>query len=206
MSKQFVLNSFCIMLFGGFIGYKITHLVIEKTEGTAEMASVEESRPQYTLTKLASHQVYQDYFDVRIKHEVISKTSDGHSIVKAIISAKKDLPAGISYQWRLGQDVTSAAADIQGQLPEIREGEKVELSLMVYGFHKEAKTFLSLALSGNVDNHPFFKETLSSSRPEDSFEYVVQQKYEIEQQEKRSGKVSTKSIRSKKFDLENIVK
>ena len=56
------------------------------------------------------------------------------------------------------------------------------------------------------------QERLSSSRPEDSFEYVVQQAHQLEQEraqeeaKQNNGKVKTKSIRSKKFDPENIIK
>ncbi len=122
--------------------------------------------------------------------------------------AKQNLPAGLNFKWKLGQNVSSSAADIEGQLPDLKKGEKTELFITVYGFNKNSKTFLSFSLSGNIDGHDLFKETLSSSRPEDSFEYVVQQKYEQEQKEdaanKLNGKVSAKSIRPRKFDPAQI--
>lgn len=214
MSKQFILNSFCVTIFGAFLGYSVTHLVMEKKnslgpEGFQEMASIQGHENQYTLTKLGSHQVYQNYFDVRIKHESISKTAEGTSVVKAVITAKKDLPAGLNYQWKLGQDVGSSAADQQGQLSEFKQGEQQEVFITVYGFNKHSQSYLSFVINGTVDGHTISKETLSSSRPEDSFEYVVQQQHALEQQEaarNSNGKVSTKSVRSKKFDLQNIVK
>lgn len=197
------------MFFGAFVGYSVTNLVLEhKNEGSKDFASIDQSHASHSLTKLASQQIYQDYFDIRIKHEDISTDSDKSSVVKAVITAKRDLPAGLNYQWKLGQDVTSSAADVEGQLPEFKQGEKKELFLTVYGFHKKAQTYLSFILNGTIDNHILAKETLSSSRPEDSFEYVVQQQHELEKQEskKMSGKVSTQSAQRKKFDIENIVK
>lgn len=217
MSKHFLLNSICVTLFGTFIGYSVTYLVIEMNhnlhnQGMQEMASIKEESHlnEHTISKLASHQVYQDYFDLRVKHEVISKTQNGRSLVKAIISAKKDLPAGLNYKWKLGQDVTASLSDLSGQLPEIKRGEKREIFLTVYGFHKHTKSYLSIIINGNVDHQALYKETLSSSRPEDSFEYIVQQNFAQEQKQqnaqKQNGKLNTQSVRSKKFNLENIIK
>lgn len=208
MPKQFILNSICITLFGTFVGYSVTHLALSQANQTSlEMASLAPDS-RYTLTKLASQQIYQDYFDVRIKHDSIAKTSDGFSVVKAIVTAKKDLPAGLNFKWKLGEDVTTSEV-LTGELEALKSGEKKEIALRVAGFNKHSQKYLSFVLSGQVDNHILHKETLSSSRPEDSFEYVVQQNYQLEQDQaakKMNGKLSTKSARQKKFDLENVIK
>lgn len=213
MSKYFILNSICIMLVGTFVGYGVTHLVIKNNRSNSlEMASIAPIENRRTLTKLASQQIYQDYFDVRIKHDSISKNAEGQSIVKAIVTAKKDLPAGLNYQWKLGEGVTSSSPHMNGQLGAIKNGEKQEISLSVYGFTKLSKKYLSFAIFGKIDQHDLHKENLSSSRPEDSFEYIVQQNFEYEQQraseaaKKTNGKVSAESLRSKRFSPENIVK
>ena len=212
MSKQFILNSICITLFGTFLGYGATHIAMSKGQSNSlDMASLAPSENNHRLTKLASQQIYQDYFDVRIKHDSISKTEDGQSIVKAIVTAKKDLPAGLNYSWKLGENVTSNSSEITGQLQAIKRGESQEVQLPVYGFTKQSKRFLSFVINGKVDKHDLHKESLSSSRPEDSFEYVVQQAHQLEQERaeeevKTTGKVKTKSVRSKKFDPENIIK
>ncbi len=213
MSKQFVLNSICVTLFGTFIGYGVTQMAMSSGRSQSlDMASLAPVDSQRTMTKLASQQIYQDYFDVRIKHESISPTEDGPSILKAIISAKKDLPAGLMFKWNLGESVTSNSPDLSGTLGEIKRGESQEVFLSVYGFTKQSKKFLSFIVSGTVDQHQLQKESLSTSRPEDSFEYVVQQAYQLEQQRakddasRNNGKISTQSVRSRKFDLNNIIK
>ena len=213
MPKQFVLNSICITLFGAVLGYGVTHIALGNGPSQSlDMASTAVHNNGQRLTKLASQQVYQDYFDVRIKHDSISQTEDGLSLVKAIVTAKKDLPSGISYSWKLGEGVTSNSPEITGQLGAIPRGESQELVLPVYGFTKHSKKFLSFMVNGNVDRHELRKESLSSSRPEDSFEYVVQQAQQLEEKraqddlKENNGKVKTKSVRSKKFDPENIIK
>lgn len=210
MSKHFLLNSFCITVLGVFAGYSVTHVVLESNHGlqSRDVASINQG---HTLSKLASQQVYQDYFDVRIKHEHFSKKRDEQSTVKAVITAKKDLPAGLSFRWVLGQDVQVTSSELTGTLHEIKQGESQEVFLNVYGFNKQQKTFLSFEVKGTVDNHLLVKETLSSSRPEDSFEYVVQQAHEAEvkaaaSDKKINDKLSVQSATSKKFSLENIVK
>lgn len=212
MPKQFILNSICITLFGTFLGYGVTHMAMSKgASNSLDMASLAPSENNHRISKLASQQIYQDYFDVRIKHESISTTENGQSVVKAIVTAKKDLPAGLTYTWKLGENVTSSSSDITGQLAAIKRGESQEVLLPVYGFTKQSKRFISFVINGKVDKHDLHKESLSSSRPEDSFEYVVQQANQLEQEReqeasKNSGKVKTKSVRSKKFDPENIIK
>ena len=213
MSRQLIINSIFIMLFGTFFGYGVTHMAMNRDYShSLDMASLAPTNSDHTLTKIASQQIYQDYFDVRIKHDEISKSAEGQSIVKAIITAKKDLPAGLTFKWKLGENVTSHSTELTGQLGAFKRGEKQEFALPVYGFTKQSKRFLSLVVSGKVDNHELHKESLSSSRPEDSFEYVVQQAYQLEQdrakeeKQKSNGKIKTQSVRSKKFDLGNIIK
>ncbi|MBC7754487.1 MAG: hypothetical protein H7Z71_09640 [Moraxellaceae bacterium] len=213
MPKQFVLNSICITLVGAVLGYGVTHIAMGNgPTHSLDMASIAVKDGGQRLTKLASQQIYQDYFDVRIKHDSISQTEDGLSVVKAIVTAKKDLPSGISYAWKLGEGVTSNSPEIIGQLGAISRGQSQELVLPVYGFTKHSKKFLSFMVNGNVDRHELRKESLSSSRPEDSFEYVVQQAHQLEEKraqddlKENNGKVKTKSVRSKKFDPENIIK
>jgi hypothetical protein len=212
MSKQFILNSICITFFGIFLGYGVTQMAMNNSSShSLEMASLAPHVNERRLTKLASQQIYQDYFDVRIKHEFISETEDGQSSVKAIVTAKKDLPLGLSYEWKLGEKVSSTSTQMTGPLKAIKRGENQEITLSVYGFTKHSKKFLSFIVSGKIDQHDLQKESLSSSRPEDSFEYVVQQAHQLDQERaqeeaKLNGKVKTKSVRSKKFDPKNIIK
>lgn len=213
MSKQFLLDFIYITAFGVFTGYGVTHLVTQRNTSPGynpvrETASINDE--EHTLTKLAARQIYQDYFDIHIKHDFISNNDKNSSVVKAIIVAKKDLPEGLRYQWILGESVSVSSSHIDGTLGALKQGNQKEIPLIVYGFNKQAQTYLSFVLSGEVDNHKLHKEVLSSSRPEDSFEYVVQQAYAQEkvqeQQERAAGKVETKSIKPKKFDLNKIIK
>ncbi len=213
MPTKSILNSICITLFGTFVGYGVTHMALSSGQShSIDMVSLAPNENPHRISKLASQQIYQDYFDVRIKHDVIATTEEGQSVVKAIVTAKKDLPAGLSFQWKFGENVTSSSADISGHLGEIKRGQKQEVLLPVYGFNKQSKKYLSFIVSGKIDRHDIQKETLSSSRPEDSFEYVVQQAHQLEQERAQEearqnhGKVKKKSIRSKKFDPENIIK
>ncbi len=209
MSKQFILNLLGITIIGVFTGYGVTHVFLNQNSDLygnplRTTASINQNR---TLTKIAAHQIYQDYFEVRIKHEHISEDGNQTSIVKAVLTAKKDLPAGLQYKWILGESVTASASHIDGTLKELKQGEQIEIPLIVYGFNKSAQTYLSFVIDGVVDSHKLHKEVLSSSRPEDSFEYVVQQAHAAEQEQRRANqKVETQSSRSKKFDLKKVIK
>ena len=213
MPKQFILNSICITLFGAVLGYGVTQIAMGNgPTHSLDMASIAVKDSGQRITKLASQQIYQDYFDVRIKHDLISETEDGLSVVKAIVTAKKDLPLGLSYSWKLGEGVASNSPDMTGQLAAIPRGESQELVLPVYGFTKQSKKYLSFTIDGKIGRHELRKESLSSSRPEDSFEYVVQQAHQLDEKraqdelKENNGKVKTKSVLRKKFDPENIIK
>jgi hypothetical protein len=206
MSKQFIIKSFSITLFGFLAGYTgMQTLQNQELQNESHFSSY--SAPTKTLTKLGSEAIYQDYFDVRIKHENISENKNDSSAVKALITARKNLPAGLSFVWTLGEGVSAHSNQLKGTLPEIKQDQTAEIELTVYGFNKTEKSYLSFEINGSVENKILQKEVLTSSRPEDSFEYTVQQAHQKELTEQtKPGSSKVLSINKNRFNLKNIVK
>lgn len=209
MPRYQLLKSLTILSCGVLFGYLVTPLMISsKTE--SHQIDFSSQSPDYVLSKMNSFQVSAEYFDVRIKHEIISEEEEGVSVVKALVTARKDLPAGLHFKWNLGEHVYSND-HVSGLLPEIKANQTYEVLLSVKGFTKASKNYLSFIITGQVDSHKLTREVLSSSRPEDSFEYFVQEQHRLEQENLKQDQNGKPSIQSNttlknKFNLENIIK
>jgi hypothetical protein len=85
-------------------------------------------------------------------------------------------------------------------------GETKELSLRVQNYSKEFRSHVSFTVQGSLGAHPVNRDTIVSSRPEDSFEYVVQQA-EIQRQKNSSRglqKLNNGKSLSEKFRADKI--
>lgn len=117
----------------------------------------------------------------------------------------------MSYSWILGEDVVSQDSLI-GSIPALKGGESHEVEFRVLGFSKEFQSYLSLTIDTQIENQIVRKDYLSTSRPEDSFEYLVQRNNQIEksQLEKTKGvnKMGSnqKTALEKKFNPSEIIK
>lgn len=215
MSKQFVLNTVCLIILGFFIGYASVYVFLKPSpmlqlaqKRDPSSLNVYQNQPQF---KLGTEALLYSYIDVRIKHESIAEKKDDYSVVKALVTAKKDIPHSMSYSWILGEDVVSQDSLI-GSIPALKGGESHEVEFRVLGFSKEFQSYLSLTIDTQIENQIVRKDYLSTSRPEDSFEYLVQRNNQIEksQLEKTKGvnKMGSnqKTALEKKFNPSEIIK
>lgn len=203
MSKHIVLNTICVSLLGISFGYGVTRFM----HSEYEIAS--RSTASIPLTKIGVDQASYNYIDMKIENASLAEKNGETSLVQVHITALKDIPTALNYKWILGKDV-STSEPLEGVLEPLKQGESKVYEIRVQNYSKEFQSHVSLALSGDLSGHNVQREVIVSSRPEDSFEYVVQQAALAEKNAlKSNGKVQTlsngKSV-SEKFRKDKIVR
>lgn len=204
MSSKFIVKSFLISTVGLFVGYAgMNALVAINSENKSE--AFERTIASSPITKIGIDQISRDYFDIKISNQSVSEKNDETSVIQVTVTALKNLPAGLQYKWNLHKDMTSTDA-LTGQLEEMSAGSKKEFSLRVVGFSKQMNSHVNFSINGQIGGHILHRSVITSSRPEDSFEYVVEQAALHEQKTGKIQKLSNgKSVR-KKFDLNKVIK
>lgn len=168
MSKHVVLNTICVSILGISFGYGLTRLMHNEYEiASRNTASV-------PLTKLGLDQASFDYIDIKIENVSLAEKKEDPSIVQVRVTALKDIPAALNYKWILGKDVITTD-NLEGVIEPLTQGQSKVYELRVENYSKEWQSHVSLSLSGNMLGHTVARDVIVSSRPEDSFEYVVQQ-------------------------------
>lgn len=205
MSKHVVLKTICVSLLGITFGYGITRVMHTEYEvSNRNTASV-------PLTKLGVDQASYDYIDIKIENVSLADKKEGTSLVQVRVTALRDIPSALNYQWILGKDVTTSE-NLDGILEPLTQGQSKVFELRVQNYSKEWQSHVSMNLSGDLSGHQVRRDVIISSRPEDSFEYVVQQVALAEEQAKQnspSGKVqvlNNKKTLSEKFRKDKIVR
>lgn len=196
------------ILLGTFIGYFGMHFYKNNSPSSTSFASL--SR-ESQIMKLGADQISKDYFDVRFEHNEIAELGEKPSIVKVKITALKEVPEGLNYKWLLGSDMTSSAT-LEGTLPAFQANEEKIFEITVFGFSKENVSHISFSVSGSLGSHTVKRDIIASSRPEDSYEYVLQQQALYQEQfisQGQNGKASQKSLKKGfrgQFDPDKIVR
>lgn len=204
MSKHVVLKTICVSLLGITFGYGITRVMHTEYEvSTRNTASV-------PLTKLGVDQASYDYIDIKIENVSLAEKKEGTSLVQVRITALRDIPSALNYQWILGKEVTTSET-LEGILEPLTQGQSKVFELRVQNYSKEWQSHVSMNLNGDLSGHQVRRDVIISSRPEDSFEYVVQQAALAEEQAKDSlsGKLqilNKKKSLSEKFRKDKIIR
>lgn len=168
MSKHVVLKTICVSLLGISFGYGVTRLMHNEYEiASRNTASV-------PLGKLGFDQASYDYIDLKIENVSLADKKEDTSIVQVRVTALKDIPASLNYKWILGKDVLTSE-NLDGVLEPLTQGQSKIYEIRVQNYSKEWQSHVSLSLSGDMSGHAVRRDVIVSSRPEDSFEYVVQQ-------------------------------
>lgn len=161
------------------------------------------------LTKIGVDQASYNYIDMKIENVSLAATNSDTSLVQVQITALKNIPDSLNYKWILGKDVTTSEA-LEGVLEPLAEGQTKVYEIRVQNYSKEWQSHVSLSLSGDLSGHAVQREVIISSRPEDSFEYVVQQAAIAEKQARAGyGKVQVLSngkAVSEKFSKDKIIR
>lgn len=205
MSKYVVLKTICVSLLGITFGYGITRVMHTEYEvSTRNTASI-------PLTKLGIDQASYDYIDIKIENVSLADKKEGTSLVQVRITALRDIPSALNYQWILGKEVTTSQ-NLDGILEPLTQGQSKVFELRVQNYSKEWQSHVSLNLNGDLSGHQVRRDVIISSRPEDSFEYVVQQAALAEEQAKQNSlsgklqKLNNKKTLSEKFRKDKIIR
>lgn len=208
MSSKFFLSSSATILCGIFIGYFGMQFIKNNSTNSESFASLAR---ESQIMKLGADQISKDYFDVRFDNNDIAEHGEKPSVVKVKVTALKDVPAGLDYKWNLGSDMSSTST-LEGVLPAFQASEEKIFEITVLGFSKEAVSHISFSVAGNLCDHVVKRDIIASSRPEDSYEYVLQQQALYQQQFISNGKNSKATQKALKkgfrgqFDPEKIVR
>lgn len=190
MSINNILKATLVTTFGAVIGYSSVKIFKQPNENNRGIASM-------TFSKLGSEQYAKSLFAIKIENESIAKKSDEESVINVKIEAFKTLPEGLNYTWNLPETVTVLEGDLTGPLAGFSAKETKEFRLKVKGYSKEVRNYISFTIKGVLDGKDVERDVLVSSRPEDSFEYVVQEHEKERAIEKKSlnklGKPEAKS-------------
>lgn len=205
MSKHVVLKTICVSLLGITFGYGITRVMHTEYEvSTRNTASI-------PLTKLGVDQASYDYIDIKIENVSLAEKKEGTSLVQVRITALRDIPSALNYQWVLGKEVTTSET-LDGILEPLTQGQSKVFELRVQNYSKEWQSHVSMSLTGDLSGHQVRRDVIVSSRPEDSFEYVVQQAALAEEQAKQNSlsgklqKLNNKKTLSEKFRKDKIIR
>lgn len=181
-------------LAAGYFGTMIYQSIQKKNNPNRFIASA-------SMVKLASIHNAQQLFEIRSKAESAAKTQDEISTVKVIITPYQDYNNELNYSWELPEDARVISGSITGSLLKFEKYKPIELSLDVTGFSKEKRSYISFKIGGQINNLPVSQDILITSRPEDSFEYLVQQNAVLEEKIKKNIKLKDTK---KRFDPKNI--
>jgi len=198
MSRSFILKSAIAISIGAVAGYNSVQYFKNRNSSHRYLASI-------TMSKLASEQLSKTLVDVKIKNVEVGLTDSDTSTVKVILTAYKPIAAGLTYNWNIPSDVQVLQGQTSGSLPEFAANQTQELVLKLSGYNKVKKNYVSFTLAGDVDATRFQREVLASSRPEDSFEYVVQEYERSKANDVRVNSKLGKSEYKAPIDLKKVV-
>lgn len=208
MSGKFFLASVTTIALGAVFGFSVMKMFQPSSSEDYNLRTIASS----PLTKLGVEQVSRGYFDVRIVNDSVAARDTEVSIVKATVTARMDIPAGLQYKWQLRQDMTSPDS-LTGPLPTIKAGASQEFIIHVTGFSKEINSHINFVVLGQMNGQNIRRSVITSSRPEDSLGYLVEQNALKEAEDARNPKKinklndgqKTKTLKEK-FDLGNVVR
>ncbi len=168
MSGFTVLKSFFVIAFGAVVGYSTVQFTLSKESPNRYLASA-------AYSKMAVEQHSRSLIDMKIKTSDVAATEGDSSLIEVSIEAFSAIPAGIPFTWNLPEGVEVLSGAQSGLLPDFAPNQMHVFTLKVSGFNKLKKSFISFSAKGEIGSVRLQREILFSSRPEDSFEYVVQQ-------------------------------
>jgi len=205
VSKQLLLRIILTTGFGLVTGFLTMHLIY-KNNSTRRLASISES--PLLIQKLSQDMVSRNFFQLKLSSEEIAENQNGISVIKATITAFQNMPSGLKYTWYLEKDATTTSV-LEGTLPAISAGQTYDLQINVSKFSKEIQNHITFSVSGKIAEHTVLRDAIIATRPEDSFEYVLQKAAEERKQDPQNMKIQKLSNGQKiddKFRLDKIIR
>lgn len=197
MSIPNILKSTFVIGLGAILGYSSVKMFSQPSENNRQLASL-------TFSKLGSEQFAKTLFDIKIRNESVAILSTEISTVKVFVEAHKSFSAGLVYSWNLPDNVTLIEGDANGSFQDFTASQTKELVIKVKGYSKEAKNYISFTVKGVLDDKKIERDILVSSRPEDSFEYVVQENEKAKAVESKGFNKLAKPVVKSPIDLNKV--
>lgn len=204
MPSKFIVKSFFVSIVGLFLGYASMNILVAMNTST-KSEQFERTIASSPITKIGIDQIARDYFDIKITNQSVAVKNDEASVIQVIVTALKPLPVGLQYKWQLHKDMSSTDP-LTGQLEDMAAGAKKEFTLRVTGFSKQINSHINFVIFGQIGEHNLRRSVITSSRPEDSFEYVVEQAALNEKKTGQIQKLSNGKSVKKKFDPSKVIK
>lgn len=177
------------MILGLVTGYSAMHYFQQPKPENRYLASV-------PMSKLGSEQYAKTLFDVKIKNENLSLNKDEPSSLIVTVTAFKAIPEGLQYRWNLPESASLVEGSLFESLGDFAANQSKEIRIKVKGYAHDIKNYISFSIEGNLEGKKIQRSVLISSRPEDSFEYVVQ-----EYEKTKSAESATKNkLKPQKYD------
>lgn len=158
-----------------------------------------------TMSKLGSEQYAKSFFDIKIKNEIVSNSKDEISVVKVTFEAFQKLPPALNYTWHLPEGATLVDGSLTGTLTELEANQTQELEIKLKGYSREFKNHVVFAVKGDLNQSQINQNVIVSSRPEDSFEYIVQENEKLKAKEAQAKNKMGKSGYKPPIDPKNVV-
>ncbi len=172
MPQLKLLKSLMVTVTGAFFGFYAVQLFIPvKPSQNRFLASA-------TMSKLGSNQYAKSIFDLKIKNDVLAENPAEISTVKVSVEAFQDLTPGLTYTWVLPEGAEILQGQAQGPIPELKADQSQEFMIQLKGYSHEMNSHVVFVVKGDINNNLIDQNVIVSSRPEDSFEYVVQKRTE----------------------------
>ncbi len=186
---------------GALFGYYSVQIITASTQPTSQNRFLASA----TISKLGNEQFARSIFDIKIQNEKIAETTEETSIVRVSIQAFQKLPAGLIFTWHLPKDAELVEGSLTGLVSELDIDQVEEFQIKLKGYSQAEQTHVVFAVKGDMLNTAIDRNVIVSSRPEDSFEYVVQayekSKKEVDTNNKKLGKAASKRA----FDPNDVV-
>ena len=198
MSYRNLLNSFSVIAISAAAGYGAMKYIQKENSPNRYLASM-------TMGKMAHEQFSKTIFDIKVKNVEIGLTESDVSTVQVTIDAFNEIPEGLSYTWHLPDDISVSAGSQQGLLQKFSANDTQTLELKIKGYSKAKKSFISFSIEGNLGDAKLKREVLLSSRPEDSFEYIVQNYEKSKQAQAKINNKLQKAEYKPLIDIKNVI-
>ena len=203
MSRYDILKMNAVILFGIFCGYTISQNIPQLNQSNRKVASI----PSHF--KLGADFSSQNYFDIELNSLELATNPNQASRVELKITALKDFPNEIGYEWSKHKDHTINNESV-GTIPALKAGEVFTREIQITGFHKNEQSHVSLTIKGSFGKTNVDRSAILASQMDQTLEHIVQEAAKNRQRQKKNSDVDAQSkVGSNpldRFKPENIIK
>ena len=109
-----------------------------------------------------------------IQIEFSKKTSDDSQEIFADVSMPFNYSGALRYTWSLGEGVSLKSGNLTGVISKLDAGSIEKLKISVSGFDQSKNHHIGLEVIGNHGSRRIYGDGLFASKPEETFEHIVQ--------------------------------